>query len=575
MMCETKVTDANVPQWAMSVAFEVLKVGYSLRTASQVLPDMLRLIVEASPLGLEPRGALYVREPVSGVSILAGCYNIEWSMLDPTMAEHDHVHYSGLDGRMQLNAVSVPIADPQGDLKGFLRLYLPRAHRFSDAEEKTLLWLSRQLELIVRMKQSQDEERSGILVSRAGAEGTAHQDDLSKLLQLAVEHFPGGLCVLEADLSVSMTNRRFYELLSLPEDRFAPGVNFADIIHFIARRGEYGPGEVEELVAARVAHAKLFLEHSFERETLGGLVVEARTAPAPGGGCVLTYVDVTARKKAERDLLQHRDHLEETVRHRTEEIARQAEELERLLVQERHINELQRQFVAMTSHEFRTPLAIIDGAAQRLVRRKIAATPEFVAEKAEQIRGSVSRMLELMESILSAGRLDHGRIAIARAECSLIEVLRICSTQQTAIRKTHRFRLDIDRLPPTIAADRTALEQVFSNLFSNAVKYAPNAPDIYVTGWQEGETVRVTVRDEGLGIDADDLPRMFQRYFRARTSTGIAGTGIGLNFVQQIIELHGGTIEVESTRGKGTMFTVAIPIAPTQGTSETQTAAFG
>jgi signal transduction histidine kinase len=573
MMHERKLIDVDLPKWAMSVAFEILKVGYSLRTASQVLPDMLRLIIGASPLGLEPRAALYVREPGSGVSILAGCYNIEWSMLDPTMAGHNHIRYGGLDHRTQLYPVSVPITDTQEELKGFLRLYLPRARQFSDTEETALLWLSRHLELVVRMKQSQDEERSGILINPTRAQGPTRQGDVSNLLQLAVEHFPGGLCVLEADLSVSMTNRRFYELLSLPEERFAPGVNFADIIGFIARRGEYGPGDVDDLVAARIAHAKLFLEHSFERETVGGLVLEARTAPAPGGGCVLTYVDVTARKKAERDLLQHRDHLEETVRHRTEEIARQAEELERLLVQERHINELQRQFVAMTSHEFRTPLAIIDGAAQRLVRRKIAVTPEFVAEKAEQIRSSVSRMLELMESILSAGRLDHGKITVSHADCSLVDVLRTCSAHQTAIRKSHHFRLDTERLPPMIVADRTALEQVFSNLFSNAVKYAPDAPDVYVTGWQDGGTVRVTVRDEGLGIDADDLPRMFQRYFRARTSTGIAGTGIGLNFVRQIVELHGGTIEVESTRGKGTTFTVAIPIAPARSTDVTQAVA--
>ncbi|PDT13928.1 ATPase [Rhizobium sp. J15] len=271
-------------------------------------------------------------------------------------------------------------------------------------------------------------------------------------------------------------------------------------------------------------------------------------------------VDVTEAKLAEKALLQHRDTLEEMVRSRTVELARQTEELERMLEQEKQINELQRQFVSMASHEFRTPLAVIDGAAQRLIRRKEAATPEFLAEKAEQIRSSVSRMLELMESILAAGRLDHGRITIVHKPCSIAEIIETCSARQEGIRRSHRFLLDLDRLPPIIFGDQPALDQVFSNLFSNAVKYAPDAPNVHVTGWQEGESVCIRVRDEGIGIDADDLPKMFQRYFRARSSTGIAGTGIGLNLVKQIIELHGGTIEVASSRGNGTTFTLRLPI---------------
>ncbi|WP_373694610.1 PAS-domain containing protein [Rhizobium aouanii] len=275
---------------------------------------------------------------------------------------------------------------------------------------------------------------------------------------------------------------------------------------------------------------------------------------------LMAVVDVTEAKRAEKALLQHRDTLEEMVRSRTVELARQTEELERMLEQEKQINELQRQFVSMASHEFRTPLAVIDGAAQRLIRRKEAATPEFLSEKADQIRSSVSRMLELMESILAAGRLDHGRITIVHKPCSIVEIIRTCSARQGSIRRSHRFLLDLDRLPSTVYGDHPALDQVFSNLFSNAVKYAPDSPNVHVTGWQEGESVCVTVRDEGIGIDADDLPKMFQRYFRARSSTGIAGTGIGLNLVKQIIELHGGSIEVTSSRGNGTTFTLRIPI---------------
>jgi len=109
-------------------------------------------------------------------------------------------------------------------------------------------------------------------------------------------------------------------------------------------------------------------------------------------------------------------------------------------------------------------------------------------------------------------------------------------------------------------ADASAVEQVFTNLLSNAVKYATNAPKIDVKAYVDGANVVATVRDHGVGIDEDDLGKMFQRYFRAKTSTGIAGTGIGLNLVKTLVELHNGTVTVESSRGEGSLFKVCLPI---------------
>ncbi|WP_226951326.1 sensor histidine kinase [Rhizobium terrae] len=266
-----------------------------------------------------------------------------------------------------------------------------------------------------------------------------------------------------------------------------------------------------------------------------------------------------ALSKSRLALMRHRDELEETVRLRTAEIERQREELDRLLAQERHVNALQRQFVAMASHEFRTPLAIIDAAAQRLHRTKTVLKPEYVAEKSAQIRSAVLRMVDLMESILSAGRLETGKTTLKPEQLHLAEVIERCCTRQAEIRKSHIFHQDLSKLPGTILADRAAIEQVFTNLLSNAVKYAPQAPDIRVRAWTKKDMSFVSIADNGIGMDAEDLPKLFQPYYRARSATGIAGTGIGLNIVKQIVDLHGGSISVESTLGKGTTFTVALP----------------
>lgn len=289
---------------------------------------------------------------------------------------------------------------------------------------------------------------------------------------------------------------------------------------------------------------------------IAGIVVAMGVVIFLGSGLRKTSIDLSESRLA---LMRHRDQLEETVTLRTAEIERQREELDRLLAQERHVNALQRQFVTMASHEFRTPLAIIDAAAQRLSRTKATQKPEYVEEKAAQIRSAVLRMVDLMESILSAGRLETGKTTLKPERLSLAELIETCCARQADIRESHTFHRDLSHLPQTILADRATIEQVFTNLLSNAIKYAPKAPDIHIRSWTKNGMSYVSIKDGGIGMDAEDLPKLFQPYYRARSATGIAGTGIGLNIVKQIIDLHGGSISVESALGRGTTFTVALP----------------
>ncbi|ARO30745.1 sensor histidine kinase protein [Rhizobium sp. NXC14] len=263
---------------------------------------------------------------------------------------------------------------------------------------------------------------------------------------------------------------------------------------------------------------------------------------------------------SQAELTRHRNHLEEMVADRTAEIERQRQELDRLLVHERQVNALQRQFVAMASHEFRTPLAIIDAAAQRLCRSTTNVSGEYVHEKAGVIRSAVVRMVDLMESILASGRLETGKIILKRSEGDLKVLLITCCDRQRELSLSHVFHLDLELIPGILTFDRSAMEQVFTNLISNAIKYSPDQPDIYVRARVDEKMVEITITDSGIGMDADDLPKLFQPYYRARSATGIAGTGLGLNVVKQVVELHGGTVEVTSELGKGTTFAISLPI---------------
>lgn len=562
---EIRNVDRDVPAWVQGVGIDILRRGYSDRHIARLVPDFLRIIVDTENLDLLPKAALFRQEGREGRAVMAGVYNMEWTAIE---REPEFCAEAVLSPDPYSNAarLRIPLRARSGKIVGQLVVYAA-TYAIDAGTISALGTIASYIAIILQ----QDDQHPPLTADRQQIHNPSMrhvlpatidaqtESDTQRLLLSIIQNFPGGICVLSADMTVTVTNRQFYELLNLPFDLFAPGCNFADILRYNAQRGEYGPGNVDDLTTERIHHVGLFIDHTFCRDMKSGQIVEVRGAPTPGGGSVITYVDVTARKRAERSLRNHSEKLEEMVKSRTAEIERQAGELERLLVQERKINELQRQFVAMTSHEFRTPLAIIDGAAQRLIRRKDAVTPVFLAEKVTQIRTSVSRMVELMESILSAGRLEDGHADVRLAPCSLTQVLQYCCAHQSEIKHSHRFHLDLDRLPETISADVSALQQVFTNLLSNSAKYAPQSPDIYISGWIDGASIRVSIRDEGVGIDAEDLPKMFQRYFRARTSTGIPGTGIGLNIVKQIVELHGGTIAVESECGHGSTFTVTLP----------------
>lgn len=403
------------------------------------------------------------------------------------------------------------------------------------------------------------ESEDGIILNEVVEDDSDHKQVL-RLLQATFNSFPGGICVLDANLNLVIANHKLYELMNIPEAEFPIGCSYANMLRYLAERGEFGEGDAEAQVAERLAHAALFIEHTLERIRPDGTILEIVSSPLAGGGSVLTYMDVTARRRVEMEIRRHRDMLEEAVRERTVELEDKSTQLEAALEHERQVNQLQRQFVSMASHEFRTPLTVIDSAAQRLIRRAKSPEPDFVEQKAQTIRGAVERIVELMESILSAGRLDNGKVAINPVECPIGEIVNECCAKRQELSPRHKISIVLEDLPDTIRADKLAVHQIFTNLLSNAVKYSPDAPDIEVRGWRDGDAVKFAVRDHGLGVDKDDIPHMFERYFRARTATGIAGTGIGLSIIKQVVELHEGTIALESKAGRGSTFTVTLPI---------------
>jgi len=378
-------------------------------------------------------------------------------------------------------------------------------------------------------------------------------------LNVVLENMKQGLCMYDGNGRLIVCNELYWSMYGLKPEMVVPGTYHRDVIMHRIEAGIYDAKSADQFISRREDWVR---KPTFGKkvETLGdGRVFCVTVQPLPNGGWVSTHEDITERKKAEQEIIRHRDHLQEMVEAATRDIKMKAQELEIALAKEKELNELQRKFIAMASHEFRTPLAIIDSSARRL-EKSGTATPETLLKRTTKIRSAVSRMTRLMESSLTAARLESGKIAIKPCECRIRALLAEVCERQQELSETHRISCDVGDIPEVIRADCNALDQIFTNLLSNAVKYAPDAPDIRVRARRDGACIAVSVQDFGIGMDKGDVPRIGERFFRAKTSVGIAGTGIGLNLVGTLVRLHEGSFKVESEKGQGSIFTVRLPI---------------
>lgn len=240
------------------------------------------------------------------------------------------------------------------------------------------------------------------------------------------------------------------------------------------------------------------------------------------------------------------------------ELVRQAEVTRRALERERIAAGQQRDFVGMVSHEFRTPLAIIDSAVE-ILGGPYQISQEQKSKRIKMIKDSVRRMTDLMESILDVSRLDSGTVKFNPEPVDLSALLRTLAERQEAAQSTHKVQLRLPAAPILMVGDPKLLDHVFANLISNAVKYSPGKNRVAVVADGDERNVKVSVADEGVGIPADEAKKVFDRFYRASTSSGIPGTGIGLFIVDRFVRLHGGKMEMQSAVGAGTVFTAILP----------------
>jgi two-component system phosphate regulon sensor histidine kinase PhoR len=230
----------------------------------------------------------------------------------------------------------------------------------------------------------------------------------------------------------------------------------------------------------------------------------------------------------------------------------------------RRLESLRRDFVANVSHELRTPVTAVRTGAETL-RRVIETRPETATEFIDIIERNAARLHQLVEDVLDLSKIESRELKLKLESVAVAAVASHVATllRPTAERKQIEVRVEVPDDLASVRADRRALEQVLSNLVDNALKYGAQGGKVAVRAAPDGNRVRISVVDNGPGVEAKDLPRLFERFYRVDPgrSRDLGGTGLGLSIVKHLVEAMGGSVDVESTPGRGSTFWFALPTA--------------
>lgn len=225
-------------------------------------------------------------------------------------------------------------------------------------------------------------------------------------------------------------------------------------------------------------------------------------------------------------------------------------------------------FFSIAAHELRTPLTSLLGQAQLVLRRhsREKSLTERDQRSIEVVVSQAQRLNKLVIALLDLARIEQGRLSIETAPLELGALVRRVVAETRPLLERQKLEAQLPTEPLVVLGDELRLEQVLQNLIANGLRYSPEESTVRVRLERNGEQALLTVSDEGIGIPAEALPQLFQRFFRAENASNHhrAGLGIGLYVVREIVTLHGGSVEAESVEGQGSSFRVRLPLHVTR-----------
>ncbi len=390
---------------------------------------------------------------------------------------------------------------------------------------------------------------------QAPEERLARAEALAAEREAILQQLADGVIITGPDGCVTFVNETARQIHGVAE----LGVcveEYANAYNLLTLEGQpYPPEELPLARAARHGETTPVSEWLIRRPDGAEVVAQGSARPtldADGRqiGAVLIVSDVTAQRTLERQ----KDEL--------------LEALNRAVMDAELATHVRDEFLGSASHDLNTPVATIRAFAQLLLRRVAKLDPELqplMREGLQTINDTSSRITTLINQLVDLSKLQSGHsLELTVRPADLVALTRRLIESHRHTSERHYIRLGTELRELAGLWDESRLERVLDNLLSNAIKYSPGGGEVLVTIEREegagGRQAVLQVRDRGIGIPPVDLPRIFERFYRASNVEGRPGSGIGLAGVRDIVQQHGGSVAIESTEGVGTTVTVRLPL---------------
>ena len=389
-------------------------------------------------------------------------------------------------------------------------------------------------------------------------------------LDQALEEMVAGLVIFDADDRLVFCNRRYREFYGVPERLARAGTRFEDMLREELRHGSLGMSAAEEdsFIAARLQR-RADGGPVVEQQNRDGRWLQIRERVMAGGWLVGVHIDATDLKTKERSLEKTIDQLRETrvqLVRRTEELSGLAFNLEHARDEALGAARAKANFLANMSHELRTPLNAVIGFAELLAAGAAGPLTPQQSEYLEDIRGSGSHLLDVINDILDLSKADAGKIELEQDHVQVSDFLRGTARLMatTASLKSLGFTVEIapEMSKVAVHADRRRLRQVMLNLLSNAMKFTEPGGTVTIAAALPADgSLELIVSDSGIGIAPEDMAKVFKPFEQADGSLArkYEGTGLGMALVKALVDLHDGVVLLDSRLGEGTRVTVRLP----------------
>ncbi|WP_462116660.1 hybrid sensor histidine kinase/response regulator, partial [Lysobacter xanthus] len=367
-----------------------------------------------------------------------------------------------------------------------------------------------------------------------------------RVLEAALQNMSQGISVVDGALRLVAWNRRYAELFGFPADLLQVGRPIADLARWAMREVRMD-GDVERALDRRLAFMRAGTPHLSERVLPDGSIIEIRGNPMPGGGFVATFTDVTAFRRAQAGLLLANETLEQRVAERTAELQVATREAERA-------NHAKSRFLTAIGHDLMQPLhaaqLFVDALGDELDDARQRGT-------VTQVRGALESTVELLSGLLDMSRLEAGGLVPQPRAVALADVLDPLASEFAAIAAARGLRFDYVRSATWIDTDPQLLRRVLQNFLANAVRYTVRGR-VLLGVRRTGGLLRIEVHDTGPGIEAARRREIFEEFRRGEDVAG-QGLGLGLFIADRIAALLRAPIDLRSTLGQGTCFSIALP----------------